>query len=133
MSRLIRGRGPRQGPPPSTAGYDALLNRAEEHARRAAHLPFRERVRFYKTLSLLASGREVESLHQGRRAGLGVYEALLARSWAVRFDDPREMCRLAEAAVEVAARFSPRVHGAQPVADLRARAWGELANACRVA
>jgi hypothetical protein len=67
------------------------------------------------------------------RAGLGIYEALLARSWAVRFDDPREVCRLAEAAVEMAARFSPRTHGAQRVADLRARGWGELANACRVA
>jgi tetratricopeptide (TPR) repeat protein len=73
----------------------------------------------------------VESL--AVRAGLGVYEALLARSWALRFDKPQEMCRLAEAAVEVAARFSPKTHGTQRVADLRARAWGELANACRVA
>jgi tetratricopeptide (TPR) repeat protein len=131
VSRLIRGRSARQGSPPSTAIYDALLNRAEEQARRAQHLPGRERVRFYKALSLLASGRVGDVCQMG--AGLGIYEALLARSWAVRFDDPREMCRLAEAAVEVAARFSPRTYGAQRLADLRARAWGELANACRVA
>ncbi|HEX4961794.1 MAG TPA: hypothetical protein VF173_13205 [Thermoanaerobaculia bacterium] len=127
VSLLIRGRGRRRGSPPPDVPYDALLHRAEEHARRAQHLPVRERVRFYKTLSLLASGREVEG------AGLGVYEALLARSWAMRFEDPQEMCRLAEAAVEVAARFSPKTHGVKGVADLRARAWGELANSCRVA
>jgi tetratricopeptide (TPR) repeat protein len=135
VSLLIRGRGQRQGSPPPDAAYDALLNRAKEYARRAQCLPDRERVRFYKTLSLLASGKGVESLvgvRQGR-AGLGLYEALLARSWAVRFDDPQEMCRLADAAVEVAARFSPKTHGVRRVADLRARAWGELANACRVA
>jgi tetratricopeptide (TPR) repeat protein len=129
VSLLIRGRGHWHGSPPPEAAYDALLNRAEEHARRTRRLPVRERIRFFKALSLLASGREMGRLG----GGLGVYEALLARSWAVRFDDAQEMCRLAEAAVEAAARFSPRTHGARPVADLRARAWGELANACRVA
>jgi tetratricopeptide (TPR) repeat protein len=134
VSLLIRGRSPRRGSPPPDVPYDALLNRAEEQARRAQRLSVRERIRFYKTLSLLASGPGVESLVDGgRRAGLGVYEALLARSWAVRFDDPQEMCRLAEVAVEAAARFSPRTYGTRRVADLRARAWGELANACRVA
>jgi hypothetical protein len=121
VSLLIRGRGRRHGSPPAQIGcYEAALNRSEEYARRAARLPDRDRVLFYKTLSLLACGREVEDLAAGGRARLGVYEALLARSWVVRFDDPPEMCRLAHAAVELAARFSPRPHGARRVADLRA-------------
>ncbi|MEA2600264.1 MAG: hypothetical protein QOF89_1256 [Acidobacteriota bacterium] len=132
VSLLIGGWVPRHGSPLPEPNYESLLDRAEEHARRAQLLPVRERVRFYKALSFLTSSQGVEGVRSGR-AGLGVYEALLARSWSLRFDDPREMCRLAEAAVEVAARFSPKTHGAKRVADLRARAWGEFANACRVA
>jgi tetratricopeptide (TPR) repeat protein len=65
--------------------------------------------------------------------GAGVFEALLGRSWAIRFDNPREMVAMARVAVEVSLVFDPRRHGAVRVADLRARAEGELANACRVA
>ncbi len=49
--------------------------------------------------------------------GLGVYEALLARSWAVRFDNPREMCHLARVAVDVAERLDPEVHGWREAMD----------------
>jgi hypothetical protein len=65
-------------------------------------------------------------------AGVGVYEALLARSWAIRFNNPEEMIRLAEAATEVAQGLSPRGYGKKRIADLQARAWGELANAYRI-
>jgi tetratricopeptide (TPR) repeat protein len=65
--------------------------------------------------------------------GLGVYEALLARSWEVRYDDPREMCHLARVAVDVAGRLDPKIYGALTVVDWRAQAWGELANSLRVA
>jgi tetratricopeptide (TPR) repeat protein len=43
------------------------------------------------------------------------------------------MCNLAQSAVEVAHRLDSSIHGAWKVADYAARAWGELANACRVA
>ncbi len=65
--------------------------------------------------------------------GLGVFEALLARSWAVRYDDPVEMCHLANVAKEMAESFDPALYGAKRAKDLQARAWGELANAYRVA
>ena len=130
VSSLIRGEGPRHGPPPSCdEPYDVILNRAEEYARRADRLAVRERVRFYKTLPRLAPGRG-ESRTGG---GIGALEALLARSWTLRFDNPQEMRRLAGIAVEVAARLRLKTFGAKRLADLRARAWGELANACRVA
>lgn len=99
-------------------------------------LPRCEHARYHKALSLLSSGEGVLALvgkGRMRLAGLGIYEALLTRSWAVRFDDPQEMYHLANAAVHVARNLEPRRHGQRKVADLQARAWGELGNAYRVA
>jgi tetratricopeptide (TPR) repeat protein len=42
------------------------------------------------------------------------------------------MRHLARVAVEIAKAFEPHVYGERQVADLQARAWGELANAYRV-
>jgi tetratricopeptide (TPR) repeat protein len=69
----------------------------------------------------------------GPSEGLARVESLLEESWAARYDDPREMARLAHAAVEEAMGLDPAVYGARRVADWQARAWGELANAQRVA
>lgn len=122
--------------PELSAAYDAALDRAEEFARRAASLPVGEIERFRQALAFLQSGRGVMALAKDGDMdieGLGVYEALLARSWAVRYEDPREMCHLAKAAADVAERLNPDVCGGkEAVVDLRARAWGELANAYRV-
>ncbi len=119
-----------------SAAYDVDLERAAENARRVAPLPAGERWRFKKALSLLRSTNSVLAVaREGNMtlAGLGVYEAFLAQSWAIRYEDPRSMCHLAKVAVEMTDTFDPEVLGAERVADLKARAWGELANACRVA
>lgn len=103
-------------------------------ARALERLSPRERARHQQASALLASGGvHALALNDIPVAGPGVYEALLGRSWALRFKNPQEMIRLAEAAVEVARDFNPRVFGRKQVADLQARAWGELANAYRVA
>jgi tetratricopeptide (TPR) repeat protein len=123
-------------PPKLSAAYDSTLERAEDFARRAAALPSEERPRFQEALSFLRAGGDVLDLAETgdmELAGLGVCEALLARSWAVRYDDPRQMCNLAQAAVAITHRLDLQTHGAWKVADWAARAWGELANACRVA
>ena len=133
--RLLRGQplGPVH-PLPDRFAYEPLFHRFEEYARRADNLPLQERTRFYRTLRLLGRGaRELAGDGRKGAARLGVYEALLARSWVLRFENPQEMCRLAQAAVDVAGRLSLKTHGAQRVADLRARAWGDFANALRVA
>lgn len=122
--------------PELSAVYDTALDRAEEFARRATGLRGRELKRFRRALVLLQSGEGVEALAKDGDMlleGLGIYEALLARSWAVRFDNPCEMVHLANAAVVVAGDLDPNAHGIPQVADYRARAWGELANAYRVA
>lgn len=94
-----------------------------------------EQERFRKALSLLSSGDGVLALTDGGMdvKGEGVYEALLFLSWKIRYDDPRHMCHLAKVAVEMCDTFDPKVYGTQQVADLRARAWGELGNAYRTA
>ncbi len=123
-------------PPALSIAYNTMLDRAEDFARRAAILPADERKRFRKALSLLETGDGVLALaYKGNLEveGLGVYEALLARSWALRYENPREMCHLAKVAVEVAHGLDTGRYPAWKRADYAARAWGELANACRVA
>ncbi|HEX6900746.1 MAG TPA: hypothetical protein VF789_13555 [Thermoanaerobaculia bacterium] len=119
-----------------SAGYDTALNHAQDFARRLETLPAGERKPFKKALTLLRSGKGVLGLTEGPGGllvdGLGVYEALLSRSWEIRYDNPREMRHLAKVAMEMARDFDPAVYGAQKVADLQARAWGELGNAYRV-
>jgi tetratricopeptide (TPR) repeat protein len=117
-----------------SSAYNVSLNRAEELARRTAYLPLRERVRFRKALALLEVGNTVLALVDGdlELNGLGVYEALLVRSWDRRYESPREMCHLARTAVQVAHRLESETYGPWRVSDYLARAWGELANALRV-
>ena len=84
------------------------------------------------------SGRKVSDLLGGalpREEGFwtwGLCEELLERSWSLRHEDPRQMLRLAGLAAEAADRLDPESHGTEATFDLRARAWGEYANACRI-
>ena len=73
-------------------------------ARSLERLSLRERASYRHARSLLAPGGGVRSLLHADMplAGLGLFEALLAQSWAVRFTEPQEMVHLAQVAVEVA-------------------------------
>lgn len=115
-------------------GRDETLLDVPLQARSVERLSKKERARYRKALALLAAeGSVVAFLRTGNMhlAGLGVYEALLAQGWKIRFNDPEEMIRLHQAAVELAESFDLRGYGKKRIADLQARAWGELANACR--
>ena len=119
---------------PEHEAGQVTLEPATHLARAAAKLSHRERLRFDKALEILGGGGGAVAL---ARAGMvvrgpGLFEALLARCWAVRCSNSEELFKLAKSAVEVAARLHPR-YGARVVADLQARAWGELANAYRIA
>lgn len=86
------------------------------------------------TVALLAGRGEPSS--PGGNAGLddlSLYEDFLARSWALRYQDPEKMVELACFAVSLAARLSTLLYGPRRVKDLQCRAWTELANAYRVA
>ena len=113
------------------AGLDVPL-----HAQALRKLSRRDRTHYQVALDLLSSGSGVRALLQEGDlplAGLGIYEALLARSWDIRFQDKGEMVFLAQVAVEVASNFDSKVYGEKDIGDLKARAWGELANAYRAA
>lgn len=124
--------------PPSLSSLDARDESGLDvplQVRSLKQLSLSERVRYRKALGALASGGGVRALMRVGNlplAGLGVYEALLTQSWRVRFQGSEEMIQLAGVAVEVAQRFAPEAHGVKQVADLQARAWGELGNAYRV-
>lgn len=112
----------------------AYLKVLDQNLKTARHL-HREAARARKVSALLVTGG-VKAVVQDADLplrGLGTYHALLERSWAVRFENPREMVSLARAAAEVAGRLDPKIYGAQRTSDLQARAWGELANSLRVA
>jgi tetratricopeptide (TPR) repeat protein len=63
---------------------------------------------------------------------MAVVDLLLAASRACRYDDVSRMVYLAELAQGAADRLEAGRHGAAAVADVRARAWAELANAYRL-
>ncbi len=58
-------------------------------------------------------------------------ETLMERSRALRHDDLQSMLRFAGLARQAAERIDPAERGPRQTADLRARAWAELANAWR--
>jgi tetratricopeptide (TPR) repeat protein len=118
-----------------SAAYDDVLEKAADFARRLASLPEGEHSIFKKALSLLSSGKGIVAITvEGDMplAGLGVLEALLSRSWAVRYNNPVEMWHLAKVAVQVADRLGPSALSPEELCDIQARAWGELANAYRI-
>jgi hypothetical protein len=72
--------------------------------------------------------RQAQALH-----GWPLCEALLRKSYEVRFTDPRRMLNLAESAAGVAKHIKVEKYPWPGfVADLRARAFAELGNAYRV-
>lgn len=63
---------------------------------------------------------------------LVLIDALLARSWAVRYDKPGEMVQLADLAVKQAQALDACEIGVPKMNDAMSRAWAELGNALRV-
>lgn len=87
-----------------------------------------------RAAALLVRGKGVaEILGEGDMPlrGLGLYEALLERSWAVRHDNPDEMIELARTAVQVAHDLNPAEYGTENIFDYQAQAWAEYGNALR--
>jgi hypothetical protein len=73
------------------------------------------------------SGSETAALH-----GLPQLRALLDAGFSLRHQDPQATLRFARLARFAADRLSPAEFGQDPVSDLRALAWAELANAHRI-
>src|SRR6202521_3966247 len=80
----------------------------------------------------LAAALEVLPELPAALRGFTGYEALLERSWAMRREDPKQMVKLAELAVQAAAGLGEDGFSAGQVEDFQARAAIELANSYRV-
>jgi tetratricopeptide (TPR) repeat protein len=87
----------------------------------------------HQALELLATGG-LEALRSvsPNIQGIPACEALLERSWALRYEDTGQMVQLALAAALVADRVEDAELGPEKILDLRCRAWTELGNAWRV-
>ena len=72
------------------------------------------------------TSRQVRSLH-----GVPLVEALLERSFELRYSDPKAMRWLAYNAVQAAESLRPAEHDRSPLSEIQARAWGELGNSYR--
>jgi tetratricopeptide (TPR) repeat protein len=64
---------------------------------------------------------------------LALIDALLARSWAIRHDDPWKMVQFADLAVKQSQALDACDIGVPQMNDVMCRAWAELGNAFRVA
>jgi tetratricopeptide (TPR) repeat protein len=112
--------------------YDLALDRAFDAALRLT-APRREAMD--TVAALLAGGRGAGRLSATQLAELRELprlQALLESAAAFRHEDPQAMLRFAKLARHAADRLRMREYGRQPVADLRALAWAELASAFRV-
>lgn len=116
--------------------YDRPVEHAIQAVMRRARELAEERRQAARVFSDLLAGRrraDLSAAEAGLLRGVPFIELLLEQSHALRFRDPEEMLALAGLAVHAVERLDPEQHGGAVLADLRARAWGELGNAHRVA
>jgi tetratricopeptide (TPR) repeat protein len=119
--------------PAIDAAYERAIDRALASVVRYGTEATRESKRVKQVLAVLErTGVAGFCEMPAHLRGLAGYEALLERSWSLRFDDPRQMVQLCELASVVAAGLSASRYGGERVRDCQCRAAIELANAYRV-
>ncbi|HEX2641782.1 MAG TPA: hypothetical protein VHU81_02240 [Thermoanaerobaculia bacterium] len=120
--------------PEEDSAYEAAIDRAFDVFQKHAEGLRRQRSDTRKALLILEEGGlEAVARVPRKIQGLALFEALLARSWALRHEDPGQMIQYAWMATKVARNLSVRRYGVQKVADFECLAWAELGNADRVA
>lgn len=103
-------------------------------ARKVARRIQRERARTSEALRWITErgAQDFGRNAPNRLRGLAGVEALLQKSWEVRFDDPHEMVFRAGIAAGWAQTLDPKRYGAAFVRDVQGHALIELGNAYRV-
>ena len=131
---LAFGAGPGEVTPETMAPYSEPVDRAIAKVLRHARYLQAEQRKIPQAAEVLEKvGLEATLDPPPRLSKLALYEALLAKSWALRRDSPSEMVRYARGAALVATILDKRRFGKRRWFDFQARAWGELANAHRAA
>lgn len=132
---VLLGSEPARGEPTARedAAYDAVFDRVVRRVLKEERHVRAQREQAAEAAPLLAEGgsEAIQKLPRGM-GFLARMEALLARSWEVRFENPALMVQLANAAAWCAMHLDARRYGVQRVSDLQCRARAELGNAWRV-
>jgi hypothetical protein len=116
-----------------SAAAEAAIDRAFRVAIRHQKQLDRERKNARRAAKILSQGGIEATRNLPLRIGpLAKMEALLARSWDLRHDNPKLMVQMALLAAECAEQLDARAYGAMWVCDFKCRAQAELGNAFRV-
>jgi tetratricopeptide (TPR) repeat protein len=120
-------------PPVPGGGYDAALDRALQKALMQEESLRRRQAEARRLEEILArDGMKAIPYLPMETDTLALIDALLARSWALRHDDPRQMVQLADLAVQQAQGLDSRDSGVLQRTDVLCRTWAEMGNALRV-
>ena len=130
-SRRESRRAPALPCPPDA--YDAAIDRAFAFLGSRVPRGGTDQSRKREALDALESGGLSALAEAPDLKGVPLFEVLLERSWALRHHDLPQMVELARAATLLADHLDASAAGSKTVADLRFRAWTELANAYRAA
>ena len=116
------------------SAYDDAIERAWRSVKGLEREHRREKARIQEIAARLPakSSAVPRGLPRKGKADVEKLEALLAKSWSLRYEDPGEMVRYAMMAVQCAKDLDARVLGRERVLDLLGRAQAELGNAYRV-
>jgi tetratricopeptide (TPR) repeat protein len=116
------------------SAYDAAIERARRFAKGFERKHRREKARVEEIAASLPSDSSAvpRKLSRGGKAEIAKIEALLAKSWSLRYEAPSEMLRYAMMASMCAQKLNVHTHGRERVLDLQGRALAELGNAYRV-
>ncbi|HEX5716746.1 MAG TPA: hypothetical protein VF179_11355 [Thermoanaerobaculia bacterium] len=117
--------------------YEAALDRACRKALDRTGIVREQRKRAASVIADLVQGRrkfrDLSEEEHDAIQGIPTVDLLLEEARALRHEEPGKMIEAADLAKKAAMRLDPRVYGPHIVADTRARALAELANAYRAA
>lgn len=133
LASVMLGTGQNIPEPPVDAGaeYDFPLFKAFAAARQYAET--RAQAKPGEERAAVATPKPVSRTQDPRMAqDWARCETLLERCRSLRHSDPETIVLTATLAVSLAERLDAGVFGAEPLADLRARAWAERGNARRI-
>jgi hypothetical protein len=116
------------------SAYDAAIDRAYRFAKGFEREHRREKARIQEIAARLPkdSSTVTRILSRKGKVDIETVEALLAKSWSLRYENPSDMVRYAALAVQRARELDRRTYGLERVIDLLGRALAELGNAYRV-
>lgn len=125
----------RAGPKASEAEYEHAFDRAWDRAARVHAQVEVERGMAEELcrelLRLSPLQRRMLVRNDARFQTLALSDAVIAATEGTTFDDVGEACNQAELAREIAEQLAPMIYGEGNVADAKASAWANYANALR--